>query len=201
MPRALVSLSLLCLLSFTARSRADEKTPADDGNVASAARHFQAGMTHFNLEEWDQAIVEFEAGYRAKPAPEFLYNLAQAYRLSKRPDKAIGFYRRFLYTLPPDDGNRETIERQIASCQQESDAQKSAAGNTTPTADPASAKPSSSDSVASVIAAPPPRRPRKRAWIWGVVAGATAVVAGAVVLGVVLGTRGDGQQSLMGVQF
>ena len=154
-------------------------------------------MAHFNLEEWDQAIVEFEAGYRAKPVPEFLYNLGQAYRLSKRPEKALGFYRRFLYTLPADAPNRVEVERQIASCEHDIEARKgspSAASSTaTGGATPATAP--------RLVATAPHETPlTKRRWFWGVVGGAAVVVVGAVVIGAVVGTRA-GQQQLPGVRF
>ncbi|MGZ3438744.1 MAG: hypothetical protein ACXVDD_04490, partial [Polyangia bacterium] len=58
---------------------------AEDERVPEAQRRFEAGMASYHLEEYDKAIEEWEAGYRIKPAPQFLYNIAQAYRLSKRP--------------------------------------------------------------------------------------------------------------------
>jgi tetratricopeptide (TPR) repeat protein len=194
MPRAAVLLVAVLALAAPA-ARADENRPASDENVATATRRYEAGMAHFNLEEWDQAIVDFEAGYRAKPVPEFLYNLGQAYRLSRRPEKAIGFYRRFLYTLPAEATNRAEVERQIATCEHDIAAHKNEPSTvTTPangTAPPAS----------SLVAVAPRKTPlTKKRWFWGVIGGAAAVVVGAVVIGAVVGTR-DGQQQLPGVRF
>ena len=59
MLRAGIAL-LTAALSLAAVARADESRPSSDDNVASATRHYEAGMAHFNLEEWDQAIVEFD---------------------------------------------------------------------------------------------------------------------------------------------
>jgi tetratricopeptide (TPR) repeat protein len=81
---------------------------------AQARWLFDQGMAHFQLEEWDPAIEKWEAGFRLKPVPEFLYNIAQAYRLSKRPEKAISFYQKYL-RMAPKTPNRAEVERHIAT--------------------------------------------------------------------------------------
>lgn len=97
-------------LVAAAGARADAPDPA----AAEAQRHWTAGMAHFQLEEWDDAIKEWEAGFRLKPVPQFLYNIAQAYRQSKRYDKALSFYRKYL-RMAPDAPNRAEVEGHIQS--------------------------------------------------------------------------------------
>jgi tetratricopeptide (TPR) repeat protein len=78
-----------------------------------AARLFDRGDTHFNLGEYDEAIAAFKAGYRLHPAPAFLYNLGQAYRLKGSCRAAARMYTNYL-RLRPEDPNREAIATQQA---------------------------------------------------------------------------------------
>src|SRR6266542_1212166 len=123
----LIALAALTLVLATTPAR------AEDDRRSEAQRQFEGGMAHFHLEEYDQAIEAWQEGYRIKPAPQFLYNIAQAYRLSRRPEKALTFY--------------------------------------------------------------------KKGWFWGVGAGGAVLVAGAVTLGVVLGTRGASENTLPAARF
>ncbi len=181
-------------------------------------------MGHFQLEEYDQAIEKWEEGFRIKPVPEFLYNIAQAYRLSKRPEKALSFYQKYLRASPTAK-NRAEVERHIATLQRVVDEQQRVARQppdqpldtghpstpatvtaTPPTAaatPPPTAPAPALSGEASLTARPPARREpiTHRKWFWPVVGGGAAIVVGAVVVGVVLGTRGDGYKSLPDLRF
>jgi iron complex outermembrane receptor protein len=85
-----------------------------DDRAVQAKQHYETGMAHFQLEEWDKAIEEWQAGFRIKPVAQFLYNIAQAYRLSKRPEKALSFYQKYLH-MDPKAPNRAEVDRHIAS--------------------------------------------------------------------------------------
>jgi iron complex outermembrane receptor protein len=87
-----------------------------DDRAAQARTHYEQGMAHFQLEEWDLAINEWQDGFRIKPVPQFLYNIAQAYRLSKRPEKALSFYKKYL-NMEPKAENRVEVERHIKTLQ------------------------------------------------------------------------------------
>lgn len=181
---------------------------ADD--AATARDAYGKGMAHYHLEEYDAAIEEWERGFRAKPAPEFLYNIAQAYRLSKRPDKALSFYQKYL-RVSPEAKNREEVEHQMAALQEVLDKQRKSAesppqgplpatGVTTPpatttttTPPPATEQPATR---VDLVAQPADKPIYKKGWFWGVVVGGAVVVAGAITLGVVLGTRGSSVQTL-----
>lgn len=176
------------------------------GDDAATARDaYGKGMAHYHLEEYDAAVEEWERGFRAKPAPEFLYNIAQAYRLSKRPEKALSFYQKYL-RVSPDAKNRDEVERQMAALQELIDKQKSSAegppqqplpatGVATPpvVTPPPSTTTTTTTGRADLVARPAEKPVYKKAWFWGVVGGAAVVVAGGVVLGVVLGTRSNVQ--------
>src|SRR4051812_16494594 len=182
---------------------------AEDERVPEAQRRYEAGMASYHLEEYDKAIEEWEAGYRLKPAPQFLYNIAQAYRLSKRPEKALSFYQKYL-KLDPKATNRGEVERHIAALTKIVDSQKQAAErpSTQPmpltsktetqptTSEPAtttqpttSAATTTSEPARADLTASAPERNKpvyKKGWFWGVVVGGVVVAAGAVTLGVLL---------------
>src|SRR6476620_9664076 len=84
-----------------------------DDRAAQAKQHYESGMARFQLGEWDAAIAECQAGFRIKPVPQFLYNIAQAYRLSKRWEKSLNFYQKYL-RMEPKAPNRADVERHIA---------------------------------------------------------------------------------------
>ncbi len=80
------SLVLVCAL--TSSAFADDKA-----DKADAAKHYQLGKRHYNLNEWDEAIGEFKAAYKLFPDPVNLFNIAQAYRLKgKNCTAAAQFY-------------------------------------------------------------------------------------------------------------
>jgi iron complex outermembrane recepter protein len=196
--------SLLVLAAF---SLAAAPAAAEDERAAQAKMHYESGMARFQLEEWDGAIAEFQEGFRIRPYPQFLYNIAQAYRQSKRPEKALAFYQKFL-RMDPKTPNRAEVERLIADLQKAIDEQKRAESSPpvqpTPVPAPpsaaepaagsapiaATAQPSAATTAQADLTARPAEKPvYKKPWFWGVVGGAAAVVAGGVVLGVVLGTH------------
>jgi tetratricopeptide (TPR) repeat protein len=206
----------LALLLVTAATSAG----ADENENVKAKSFFEKGMAHFQLEEYDAAIENWEAGFRIKPVPEFLYNIGQAYRLSNRPERAVAFYKKYL-RMQPQSANRPEVERHIQALGKIIDDQHSAAtappqgaiapehartgepaappttGTVTPAAPPAAR--------ADLTAPAPPPRERKltqKAWFWGVVGAGAAVVVAAVVVGLVVGTRSsDAARTLPALRY
>lgn len=103
---------ILLLLSLLARPAA----AADDPKRAKEL--FQEGTTFFDVGQFDKAIEAWQAGYKAKPDPGFLYNIAQAYRIAGDPNKAIFFYRGYLRNSPNAE-NRTEVEQKIAALQKQ----------------------------------------------------------------------------------
>jgi tetratricopeptide (TPR) repeat protein len=182
----------LCAAPATAQS-VDE--------AAEARALYDKGMAHFHLGEYEQAIEKWEAGFRLKPVPEFLYNLAQAHRLAKHPEHAIAFYRRFL-AMAPRSPNRAEVERHITALETQLREHPETAESRkkepvpAPVAEPAATTTGPPPAATTpppteaLRAGPPPRRPLyKKAWFWGAIAGGVVVVGGVIALGVVLGTR------------
>jgi iron complex outermembrane receptor protein len=103
------------------------ETPATSEQQSMMAKQrYEAGMARFRLDEYEPAIAEWKEGFRIKPVPEFLYNIAQAYRLSKQYEQALSFYRKYL-SLEPKAANKGEVERHIAALSKLIDDQKRAA--------------------------------------------------------------------------
>lgn len=81
-----------------------------------ARRHNARAKKLFNLGLFEQAAVEYEKAYGAKPVPAFLFNLAQCHkRISRKKniERAIFYFKSFLNNVP-DTPMRVDIEDEIA---------------------------------------------------------------------------------------
>jgi tetratricopeptide (TPR) repeat protein len=107
-----VALGLVLALSPAAFS-----APPVEDKVA-AKQHFEAGTRHYDLAEWDHALVEFKEAYRLKPDATFLYNIAQCHRKLGHIEDALTFYRTYLRRAP-DAPNHDEVERRIAELEVE----------------------------------------------------------------------------------
>jgi tetratricopeptide (TPR) repeat protein len=193
---------ILCSQSYGAGEEAERS--------AKAKVLYEEGMAHFQLEEYNPAIEKWEAGFRVKPVPEFLYNIAQAHRLAKHYEKAQTFYQRYL-RLAPRAANRPEVERTLATLPKLIEEEKNRPPEPAPPPPPAATPtPAPTPAVtpepvhAEVTATQPAKKPvYKKGWFWGVVVGSVVVVGAAVALGVVFGTRssGDSTPALPGERF
>ena len=217
--------SFLLIVSVGALAQAQQAGPpptAPDPRAQEAKQHYENGMAHFNLEEWDAAIEEWKSGYRAKPVPQFLYNIAQAYRLSKHYDEALSFYQRYL-RADPKAVNRVEVEGHIgkltAVLAQEKRLQtapptlpiavkpKGAEGTTpiaTPEASPApmvavvpSPQPTNTTTTTTtVVQKEPEQQPiTKKKWFWPTIGAVIGVVVVAVVVGAAVGATSGGDDT------
>jgi len=85
-------------------------------NPKKARELFQQGKTFFDLGQFDDAIKAWQDGYRYKADPLFLYNIAQAYRQSGNPQRALFFYKSYLTNFPRAP-NRAEVEEKIEALQ------------------------------------------------------------------------------------
>jgi iron complex outermembrane receptor protein len=108
--RWLATLAVLMVLAGAGPSWAAESSK-DPKQEAKA--HFTAGQSHYNLNEFSDALREFKEGYRLYPDPVFLYNLGQCERQLNHPEEAIRFYRSFLREQPKAP-NRQEVQGKIA---------------------------------------------------------------------------------------
>lgn len=185
---ALGALALSVFLCGSARADA-----ISDGSAKDA---YQRGAQAYAKHQYPTAAAAFEEGYKLKPHPAFLFNLALTYRALDKPQQAIGYYERYLEMLPdaPDRGQVETAiadeKRKLASLDKDRDKEKAtpapasaAQGTALPEAAVATTVPATGtgrDSGSSE------RTPIYRKWWFWAATGGAAVVA-AVGLGVGLG--------------
>jgi len=150
------SLVVLLALTFTTASA----RAADDPQRAKEL--FQQGTTYFDVGQFDKAIESWQEGYKAKPDPGFLYNIAQAYRLSGDAQKAIFFYKGFL-RYSPKAPNRADVEQKIAALQKQINEGKPTTPPTTSpptqTTTPPPPPPPGNGAPPVVAAGPPPLSP------------------------------------------
>jgi len=93
-------------------------TPARADDPQRAKELYQEGTRYFDLGQFDKAIDSFQSGYREKPDPIFLFNIAQAYRLSGDANKALFFYKGYLRNSPKAH-NRADVEQKIQALQKQ----------------------------------------------------------------------------------
>jgi tetratricopeptide (TPR) repeat protein len=99
---------------------------ANDAPAAKA--RYEAGVRHFDLSEYEAALVDFKEAYRNKPDPALLYNIAQCHRRLGHTEEAITFYRSYLRRAS-DAKNRQEVERRISELETIRDAESAAMFN------------------------------------------------------------------------
>jgi len=113
-------LAALAVLLAIARGAA-----ADDKATKSARKHFDKGEKLYALGRFDEALVEYEAAFEAKPLPGFLFNIGQCHRNLGDYDAAIFSFRKYL-ELAPEAENRDAVLELIddLEAQKERDAEE-----------------------------------------------------------------------------
>jgi tetratricopeptide (TPR) repeat protein len=121
---------------------------ADAG--AEARAHYRHGRALFEQGQFDAARVEFEAGYRIKPLPLFLFNAAQAARHADDRARALELYKRFM-AADPGSSLRAEAEQHIAELEPRDSAPLPPGSGAAPVAAPPAGE------AVSAPAGPPPR--------------------------------------------
>jgi tetratricopeptide (TPR) repeat protein len=142
---------------------------AEDKATKAARRHYEKGEKLFALGRFDDALIEYEAAFDAKPLPGFLFNIGQCHRNLGDLDAAIFSFKKYL-SLAPEAENRESVEALIAELEDEKAAAAEEARRKKLTFEPA----------------PPPEgggKPfYKKWWFWGGVAAIAGAGAGSYFL-------------------
>jgi hypothetical protein len=86
--------------------------------VVQAREHYQKGLTHFDLKEYADALIEFKNAYRLVQDPPLLFNIAQCHRRLGQNAEALDFYRNYLRRAP-HSANRAEVERRIREIERE----------------------------------------------------------------------------------
>jgi tetratricopeptide (TPR) repeat protein len=145
---AAVALAAATLLGAGV-ARAGDPAPSD------AKARYLSGQSHYNLNEFAEALQDFKEAYRLRPDPAFLFNIAQCERQLGNLEEAIKFYRSYLRNKP-DAGNKREIERKIEELKGLIDAKKKVT-----TGSPQAVMPPSTvdDSTPTHVPEPPPPAP------------------------------------------
>ena len=94
------------LLLSVASPAAAQVQPAT--NRKKALELYDRGKIQYDLGRWDQAIELWMQAYETFDAPEFLFNIAQAYRHKGDCEQGPFFYRRYLSTKPNAPNRSDT---------------------------------------------------------------------------------------------
>lgn len=150
----------MCVLLGTGMARAQ---PSPDSLQAAARTHFELGREHYDAGRLDEASAEFREAYRLSDRPELLYNIYLAERDAGRTELARDALRAFLESGVAIE-NRSALEARLAAMDRE----------ITTTADAPQLR---------TVEPAEPRGPPTIGWV--LTAGGGALLAGAIVTGVV----------------
>lgn len=99
MHRALLASFALVLGTVWGPAVASAQDASAD-NSAKAQELYNAGLRAYNVGEFDQAIKDWKAAYQFLGVPDFLFNIAQAYRQKQDFAEAVFFYNAYLRGKP-----------------------------------------------------------------------------------------------------
>lgn len=102
------ALALAFTMALTGVTRAGENSK--EAKQEAKAR-FVSGQSHYNLNEFPEALVDFKEAYRLFPDPVFLYNLGQCERQLGHNEEAIRFYRSFLREQPKAPNKQDVLHK------------------------------------------------------------------------------------------
>jgi tetratricopeptide (TPR) repeat protein len=195
--RLVSALSLLACALVALPAHAEPLSKEE--RTLRAKTHFQIGIKHFNLGEYDAAMVDFEKGYAYQPLPLLLYNAGQAALRAGKPEAALDLFRRFL-AAEPEAIERKQVEKLMVDCEHKIAERPPAPPPSEPSTEPPPPPPPLKAAPPPLPAAPPqiitiyrdaPTPPRRshvlpHAWLWPSLAVALGVGLG---VGLTLGLQ------------
>lgn len=98
---------LVALLAAHPAALAQAKPPTDA--KAEAQERYQVGLQAYNVGDFDVAIREWKLCYRLHSSPQFLFNIAQAYRGKSDYQQAAFFFNAYLRERPDAPNSDEVI--------------------------------------------------------------------------------------------
>lgn len=215
-------LFFLCSLGFLDRpgvvyaqaqpkkSNAQNTSGDDAQNIDQMAEH---STTLFSERKFEQAATLLERAFAKDPQPVFLFNIAQAYRLSDKPKKALASYQRFVgfapqHSLVPEargyiadmrvilaEQEKAVAVRRLLEVEQTRSKMESELLHFRAEQAEREKKQLTEELRKSRIPL------YKRPWFWGVLGGATAVAATVVGLGVYYGTAPQPDGGFVEIHF
>jgi tetratricopeptide (TPR) repeat protein len=182
MNRILLAVALLAVSSSRVGAQAPDATALE-----------ASGNKHFELAEYDAAIADFKEAFRVSDAPNYLFNIAQAYRLKKDCRSAATFYKTYLRRVP-DAPNAAKVRDRIA--EMDTCAATQPAPPPTPTEPPPPTEPTPPTASKELPPPPPPpEHPAGSGRAWMKYTSFAAVGVGAVGLGLGVKFMLDGESA------
>lgn len=111
---------LLALVAFVAlaggpAAAQTRPEPPSRELLARARKHYEAGRALYQVGKYDQALVEFDEGFRLTLRVNSLINLAQCYRQLGRIAEARAHYEKYVALAPADDAMRQEVQQILAA--------------------------------------------------------------------------------------
>src|SRR5262245_50591142 len=98
--RRLVACGLLLLGTLACAGEPTPPDPGVDSREERARLHFDLGTRAYAAQDYETALLEFEAARRLLPRPAFDFNIGRAYERHGEDRKAIEAYERYLAAAP-----------------------------------------------------------------------------------------------------
>jgi tetratricopeptide (TPR) repeat protein len=110
-------LAALLALAVPVIPRAVTAAPTETDGVKRAREHHKRGVAAFEAGRYEEALREWEAGYKLSPRPLFLLNMGHAERRRGELGNARSLYKRYLLTEPETKlrGEVEAVIKEIDS--------------------------------------------------------------------------------------
>jgi hypothetical protein len=124
------SVILACAVVLSAISPAHGQSQSA-ANRKKALELYDRGKVQYDLGRWQAAIDLWMKAYETFTAPEFLFNIAQAYRHEDNCERALFFYRRYLATRQ-NAPNRGEVQGHIAQLEKKCKPKPDEGGGTGP---------------------------------------------------------------------
>jgi tetratricopeptide (TPR) repeat protein len=199
MAKRCVQLVVVLAAFLVAAAQAGADTTAQK-RVAEEA--YQQGKSLYDVGDYGKALDAFKRAYLAYAEPSLLFNMAQCNRQLGNKQEAINLYKSFLRNMP-DATNAAEVKRLIGELELGLANDKHPAETHPQAHEPstiAGSTPQVSTSRPQAPAGPTTTAKRRRAIVWGVIGGVSAVGL-AVGLGVGLTYGRPTEPALMKVQF
>jgi tetratricopeptide (TPR) repeat protein len=185
-------LPVLFVVVATAQAFAQTPTPTPPpppGGKPDVAALEAKASKHYQLAEYDQAITDFKEAYRLSENPDFLFNIAQAYRLKNDCREASTFYKNYLRNAP-NPPNAAKVRERIAEMDACAATQPQPAPTTTTATTTTTTAQTQQDQQVDQPEEPT-TAPNNRAWMKWAGIGGMAVGAIGVGLGIKFGLDGS----------
>ncbi len=172
-----LSIAVLLVMWAATAVGAQPDAPVSEEEKAIARQHFQKAKELHEKKQYSDAAAEYLEAYKHMPAPAFIYNAGQVYRLGGDKAKAVEHYKRYLELEPNGEGSDDA--RQFIA---ELEAALAAEKNQGQAGDPGSAGAGVVGSAPGGGAAAPPERdtgerPGRGLMLAGLVSGGIGVAA------------------------